>query len=54
MAFVEAKHEGIWLKGLTSNMVFFYKNAIIFYDSLNATCLAKDKHHLEQSTFATK
>ena len=45
MVLVEETKEGIWLKGLISNLMFPQDKAIIYCDSLSATCLAKDQAH---------
>lgn len=42
MALMEAAKEGIWLKGLVSDLGLHHDQAIVFCDSLSAICLAKD------------
>lgn len=49
MALTEAAKEGIWLKGLISDLGFPQDKAIIFCDSLSAICLAKDQVHHERT-----
>lgn len=49
MALTEAAKEGIWLKGLISDLGFPQDYAIIFCDSLSAICLAKDQVHHERT-----
>ncbi|GJX92940.1 retrovirus-related pol polyprotein from transposon TNT 1-94 [Tanacetum coccineum] len=43
MALTEATKEGIWLKGLIEDLGFPQDQAIVFYDSMRAICLAKDQ-----------
>ena len=39
--------EGIWFKGLVSNLGIHHDQAIVYCDNLSAICLAKDQfHHL--------
>ena len=49
MALTEAAKEGIWLKGLVSDLGYPQEKAIIFCDSLSAICLAKDQVHHERT-----
>lgn len=49
MALTEAAKEGIWLKGLISDLGFPQDKAIIFCDSLSAICLAKHQVHHEKT-----
>ena len=49
MALAEATKEGIWFKGLISNLGFPQEKAIILCDGLNAICLAKDQVHHERT-----
>ena len=43
MALTEAAKEGIWLKGLVSDMGLHQDQATVYCDSLSAICLAKDQ-----------
>ncbi|KAJ4703769.1 Retrovirus-related Pol polyprotein from transposon TNT 1-94 [Melia azedarach] len=45
MALTEAAKEGIWLKGLVSDLGLHHDQAIVYCDSLSAICLAKDQVH---------
>jgi len=49
MALTKAIKEGIWLKGLISNLGFPQQKTIIFCDNLSAICLAKDHVHHERT-----
>nr|KYP38863.1 Retrovirus-related Pol polyprotein from transposon TNT 1-94 [Cajanus cajan] len=49
MALTEAAKEGIWLKGLISDLGVKQEHALIFCDSLSAICLAKDQVHHERT-----
>ena len=49
MALTEAAKEGIWLKGLVSDLGLHHDQAVIFCDSLSAICLAKDQVHHERT-----
>ncbi|KAJ4721737.1 Retrovirus-related Pol polyprotein from transposon TNT 1-94 [Melia azedarach] len=49
MALTEATKEGIWLKGLVSDLGLHHDQAIVYCDSLNAICLAKDQVHHERT-----
>jgi len=51
MALTAAANEGIWLKGLVSNFGLPHAQAIIYYDSLSAICLAKDQVHHERTKY---
>ncbi|KAJ4715440.1 Retrovirus-related Pol polyprotein from transposon TNT 1-94 [Melia azedarach] len=48
MALTEAAKEGIWLKGLVSDLGLHHDQAIVYCDSLSAICLAKDQVHHER------
>ena len=43
MALTEAAKEGIWLRGLINGLGINQECADIYYDSLSAICLAKDR-----------
>ncbi|XP_074318246.1 secreted RxLR effector protein 161-like [Silene latifolia] len=49
MALTAAAKEGIWLKGLVSDLGLHQEQAIVFCDSLSAICLAKDQVHHERT-----
>ncbi|KAJ4720887.1 Retrovirus-related Pol polyprotein from transposon TNT 1-94 [Melia azedarach] len=49
MALTEAAKEGIWLKGLVSDLGLYHDQAIVYCDSLSAICLAKDQVHHERT-----
>ncbi|KAJ4703555.1 Retrovirus-related Pol polyprotein from transposon TNT 1-94 [Melia azedarach] len=49
MALTEAAKEGIWLKGLVSDLGLHHDQAIVYCDSLSAICLAKDQVHHERT-----
>ncbi|KAJ4715159.1 Retrovirus-related Pol polyprotein from transposon TNT 1-94 [Melia azedarach] len=49
MALTEATKEGIWLKGLVSDLGLHHDQAIVYCDSLSAICLAKDQVHHERT-----
>ena len=49
MALTEAAKEGIWLKGLVSDLGLCHDQAIVYCDSLSAICLAKDQVHHERT-----
>ncbi|KAJ4715506.1 Retrovirus-related Pol polyprotein from transposon TNT 1-94 [Melia azedarach] len=49
MALTEAAKEGIWLKGLVSDLGLHHDQAIVYCDSLSAICLAKDQVHYERT-----
>ncbi|KAJ4705295.1 Retrovirus-related Pol polyprotein from transposon TNT 1-94 [Melia azedarach] len=49
MALIEAAKEGIWLKGLVSDLGLHHDQAIVYCDSLSAICLAKDQVHHERT-----
>ncbi|KAJ4723126.1 Retrovirus-related Pol polyprotein from transposon TNT 1-94 [Melia azedarach] len=49
MALTEVAKEGIWLKGLVSDLGLHHDQAIVYYDSLSAICLAKDQVHHERT-----
>ncbi|KAJ4705817.1 Retrovirus-related Pol polyprotein from transposon TNT 1-94 [Melia azedarach] len=49
MALTEAAKEGIWLKGLVSDLGLHHDQAIVYCDSLSAICLAKDQVHHEKT-----
>lgn len=49
MALTEAAKEGIWLKGLVSDLGLHHDQAVVFCDSLSAICLAKDQVHHERT-----
>ena len=48
MALKEAVKEGIWLKGLVSDLGLHHDQAIVYYDNPSAICLAKDQVHHER------
>ena len=43
MALNEAAKEGIWLKGLVSDLGMQHDQAVVYCDSLTVICLAKDQ-----------
>ena len=45
MTLTEAAKEGIWLKGLVSDLGLHHDQATVYCDSLSAICLAKDQVH---------
>ncbi|KAJ4703754.1 Retrovirus-related Pol polyprotein from transposon TNT 1-94 [Melia azedarach] len=49
MALTKAAKEGIWLKGLVSDLGLHHDQAIVYCDSLSAICLAKDQVHHERT-----
>ncbi|XP_057541678.1 secreted RxLR effector protein 161-like [Amaranthus tricolor] len=49
MALTKAAKEGIWLKGLVSDLGLYHNQAIVYCDSLSAICLAKDQVHHERT-----
>ncbi|KAJ4705025.1 Retrovirus-related Pol polyprotein from transposon TNT 1-94 [Melia azedarach] len=49
MALTEATKEGIWLKGLVSDLGLHHDQAIMYCDNLSAICLAKDQVHHERT-----
>ncbi|KAJ4711012.1 Retrovirus-related Pol polyprotein from transposon TNT 1-94 [Melia azedarach] len=49
MTLTEAAKEGIWLKGLVSDLGLHHDQAIVYCDSLSAICLAKDQVHHERT-----
>ncbi|KAG7558728.1 Integrase catalytic core [Arabidopsis thaliana x Arabidopsis arenosa] len=49
MALTEAAKEGIWLKGLVSDLGLHHDQATVYCDSLSAICLAKDQVHHERT-----
>jgi hypothetical protein len=49
MALTEAAKEGIWLKGLVSDLGIHHDQATVFCDSLSAICLAKDHLHHDRT-----
>ncbi|KAJ4729013.1 Retrovirus-related Pol polyprotein from transposon TNT 1-94 [Melia azedarach] len=49
MALTEAAKEGIWLKGLVSDLGLHHDQAIVYCDSLSVICLAKDQVHHEKT-----
>ncbi|XP_047334054.1 secreted RxLR effector protein 161-like [Impatiens glandulifera] len=49
MALTEAAKEGIWLKGLVSNLGLHHDQALVYCDSLSAICLTKDQVHHERT-----
>ncbi|KAJ4721172.1 Retrovirus-related Pol polyprotein from transposon TNT 1-94 [Melia azedarach] len=49
MALTEAAKEGIWLRGLVSDLGLHHDQAIVYCDSLSAICLAKDQVHHERT-----
>ncbi|KAJ4717199.1 Retrovirus-related Pol polyprotein from transposon TNT 1-94 [Melia azedarach] len=49
MALTETAKEGIWLKGLVSDLGLHHDQAIVYCDSLSAICLAKDQVHHERT-----
>ena len=49
MALTEAAKEGIWLKGLVTDLGLQQDQATVFCDSLSAICLAKDQVHHERT-----
>jgi len=49
MALTEATKEGIWLKGLVSDMGLHQDQATVYCDSLSAICLTKDQVHHERT-----
>ena len=46
---LEAAKEGIWLKGLVSDLGLHHDQATVYCDSLSAICLAKDQVHHERT-----
>ena len=49
MALTEAAKEGIWLKGLVSDLGLHHDQVTVYCDSLSAICLAKDQVHHERT-----
>ena len=49
MALTEAAKEGIWLKGLVSDLGLYHDQATVYCDSLSAIFLAKDQVHHERT-----
>ncbi|KAL9239955.1 hypothetical protein vseg_014225 [Gypsophila vaccaria] len=49
MALTEAAKEGIWLKGLVSDLGLNHDQAVVHCDSLSAICLAKYQVHHERT-----
>ena len=49
MALTAAAKEGIWLKGLVSDLGLHHDQATVYCDSLSAICLAKDQVHHERT-----
>ncbi|XP_074293159.1 secreted RxLR effector protein 161-like [Silene latifolia] len=49
MTLTAAAKEGIWLKGLVSDLGLHQEQAVVFCDSLSAICLAKDQVHHERT-----
>ncbi|KAK1384499.1 hypothetical protein POM88_022234 [Heracleum sosnowskyi] len=49
MALTEASTEGIWLKGLVSDLGLHHDQATVYCDSLSAICLANDQVHHERT-----
>jgi len=49
MASTEAAKEGIWLKGLVTDIRLHQDQATMYCDSLSAICLAKDHVHHERT-----
>ncbi|KAJ4714843.1 Retrovirus-related Pol polyprotein from transposon TNT 1-94 [Melia azedarach] len=49
MALTEAAKEGIWLKGLVSDLGLYHDQTIVYCDSLSAICLAKNQVHHERT-----
>jgi transposase InsO family protein len=49
MALTEAAKEGIWLKGLVSDLGLHHDKVTVFCDSLSAICLTKDQVHHERT-----
>ncbi|KAJ4704584.1 Retrovirus-related Pol polyprotein from transposon TNT 1-94 [Melia azedarach] len=49
MALTEAAKEGIWLKGLVSDLGLHHDQAIVYCDSFSAIYLAKDQVHHERT-----
>ncbi|XP_047320751.1 secreted RxLR effector protein 161-like [Impatiens glandulifera] len=49
MALTEASKEGIWLKGLISDLGLHHDQASVYCDSLSAICLTKDQVHHERT-----
>ena len=49
MALTKATKEGIWLKGLVSDLGLHHDHATMYCDSLSAICLAKDQVHHERT-----
>ena len=50
-ALTEATKEGIWLKGLVSDLGLHHDQTIVYCDSLSAICLAKDQVHHERTKY---
>ena len=51
MALTEAAKEGIWLKGLVSDLRLHHDQATIYCDSLSAICLVNDQVHHERTKY---
>ncbi|XP_047319525.1 secreted RxLR effector protein 161-like [Impatiens glandulifera] len=49
MALTEAAKEGIWLKGLVSDLGLHHDQAPVYCDSLSAICLTNDQVHHERT-----
>ncbi|XP_074361194.1 secreted RxLR effector protein 161-like [Apium graveolens] len=49
MALTEAAKEGIWLKGLVSDLGLHHDQATVYFDSLGTICLVEDQVHHERT-----
>ncbi|GAA0159880.1 transmembrane signal receptor [Lithospermum erythrorhizon] len=49
MALTEAAKEGIWLRGLFSDLGLHHDQTMVYCDSLSAICLTKDQVHHERT-----
>ena len=49
MALTEAAKEGIWLRGLITDLGLHHDQAVVYCDSLSAICLTKDQVHHERT-----
>jgi hypothetical protein len=49
MSLTKAAKEGIWLKGLVSDLGLHHDQASLYYDSLKAICLTRDQVHRERT-----
>jgi len=49
MTLIEAFKEGLYLKGLVSNLGLHHDHASLYYDSFSEICLTKDQVHHERT-----